>query len=286
MGIIALNHILGMNLEFRDIHHLYNIVYTREEGLTTSKPERKIGSWSCTHRILLGGTMMTSSLSPKIGRKGMRKAGFLVYTSLMPTAAPVNPFPSPDQILFLFYYNVLLMLYGFCCAAPNINDGHRIISPLVHRLDIRRALDYDGIPGVVGAGLGRATHILLGYTPSYTCGITLRPEPRTKHPFPAPELYTQEQADPSHPNSRRRNRQDRTVIFAAQHGEVVLPKGIPQVRLSDSGASSSGRVTHISPSNYFADPDMSRRLNLAAMVGRSGFHTPTASPSSTLPLVL
>lgn len=55
MGIVALNHILGMNLEFRDIHHLYNIVYTREEGLTTSKPERKIGSWSCTHRILLGG---------------------------------------------------------------------------------------------------------------------------------------------------------------------------------------------------------------------------------------
>lgn len=58
-------------------------------------------------------------------------------------------------------------------VAPNINDGLRIISPLVHQLDIRRAIDYDGIPGVVGAGLGWAAHILLGYTPTYTGGISL-----------------------------------------------------------------------------------------------------------------
>lgn len=120
------------------------------------------------------------------------------------------------------------MLYGFCCAAPNINDSHRIISPLVHRLDICRALDYDGIPSVVGAGLGRAAHILLGYTPSYTWGITLRPEPRTKHPFPAPELYTQEQADPSHPNSRRHNREDRTVIFTPSKARSCSLKAYPR----------------------------------------------------------
>lgn len=134
---------------------------------------------------------------------------------------------------------------------------------------------------MVGARLGRAAHILLGYTPTYTGGISLGPEPRTRRPFPALELYVQEPAGPSRPNNRRRNRQDHTVTVAAQQGEVDLPGGIPQVRLSDTGASSFSRVTLISPSDYFADPDMSRRLNLAAMVGRSGSRVPSASPGST-----
>ncbi|KAF7141482.1 hypothetical protein RHSIM_Rhsim06G0093300 [Rhododendron simsii] len=64
-------------------------------------------------------------------------------------------------------------------------------------------------------------------------------------------------------------------------GSVIVIDGEPKVRLSDTGTSSSGRATLISPSDYFADPDMSRRLNLAAMVGCSGSRVPSASPGST-----
>lgn len=53
------------------------------------------------------------------------------------------------------------------------------------------------------------------------------------------------------------------------------------MRLSDTNASSSGHVTLISPSDYFVDPDMSRSLNLAAMVGCSGSRVPSALPGST-----
>lgn len=163
------------------------------------------------------------------------------------------------------------MLCGFCCAAPNINDGHCIISPGPSSRQPPSSRLRQHPWCTVGTSLGRAAHILLGYTPSYTGGISLRPEPCTQRLFPTLELYTQEQAGPSRPNNRRRNYQDRTVIIAAQQGKVDLLEGIPQVRLSDSGASSSGRVTHISPSDYFVDPNMSRSLNLAATIchGRS-----------------
>ncbi|KAF7127505.1 hypothetical protein RHSIM_Rhsim11G0003300 [Rhododendron simsii] len=136
--------------------------------------------------------------------------------------------------------------------ASNINDNYRSISLLVHQLDICRALDYDSILGMIGIGLGRAAHILLDYTPTYTGGISLRPEARTQCPFSALKLYSQEQA------------------------------GIPQVRIRESGASTSGHVTLISPADYFADPNMSRRINLAAMVGRSGSRVCSASSGSML----
>lgn len=93
-------------------------------------------------------------------------------------------------------------------------------------------------------------------------------------------------ADPSRPNNRRRNRRNRAVMVVAQEGEINLPAGIPQVQIKDSGASSSGHVTHISPSDYFVEQDMSRRLNLAAMVGRSGSRPSSASHSSTPPAEL
>ncbi|KAG5524087.1 hypothetical protein RHGRI_030924 [Rhododendron griersonianum] len=119
--------------------------------------------------------------------------------------------------------------------------------------------------------------------PTYTGGISLHPIARTQHPFPALELYTQEQAGPSCSHSRRHNRRAPAVTFVLQQGEVDLPEGIPQVYLSDTGASTSSHGTLIPPPppEYFADPDMSRRLNLAAMVGRSGSLTPSASPSTT-----
>lgn len=57
-------------------------------------------------------------------------------------------------------------------------------------MDILRALDFDGNEDV-RVGLGRAAHILLGYAPTYTRGISLRAESRTWRPFPAPENYAE-----------------------------------------------------------------------------------------------
>ncbi|KAG5536418.1 hypothetical protein RHGRI_024000 [Rhododendron griersonianum] len=112
-------------------------------------------------------------------------------------------------------------------------------------------------------------------------GIRLRLEPRTRRPFPALELYTQELAGPFRPNNRKRNRRTPSVTVVAQRGKIVILEGIPQTRIQDSGASSSGRTFLISPSEIFANPDMSCCLNLPTMVGRSGSHPASASPSST-----
>ncbi|KAF7146559.1 hypothetical protein RHSIM_Rhsim04G0164700 [Rhododendron simsii] len=117
--------------------------------------------------------------------------------------------------------------------AIGITDGRR--SSLVHQLDIRRALNYDGIPS--HTSLGRVAHILLEYNPSYIGGISLRPEARTQCPFPALELYIEQATGPSRP---RRNCRAQTVIVAAQRGEIDLPEGVPQVWIKDSSASSSG----------------------------------------------
>ncbi|KAI8530223.1 hypothetical protein RHMOL_Rhmol11G0039400 [Rhododendron molle] len=68
---------------------------------------------------------------------------------------------------------------------PNINDNHRTISSLVHQLDIRRALNYDGIPGVTGTGLGQAARVLLDYHPtSGYSHLSLRLFCLTRHVLP------------------------------------------------------------------------------------------------------
>ncbi|KAF7126289.1 hypothetical protein RHSIM_Rhsim11G0001300 [Rhododendron simsii] len=141
-------------------------------------------------------------------------------------------------------------------SPPNINDNHRAISSLVHQLDIRCALDYDGIPGVIGTGLGRAAHILLDYHP-------------TPKSWPTPLIPTIVAASAVTAPLRLLHRR----------GKLSFPLASP--KSGSSGASSSGHVTHISPSDYFAEKDMSRRLNLAAMVGRSGSRPSSASHSST-----
>lgn len=132
----------------------------------------------------------------------------------------------------------------------------------------------------IGIGHGRAARILLEYNPSHTSGISLRPKARTQCPFPAFELYNNQAAGPSQMNNRRRNRRAPPVTVAAQQGEIDLPSCVPQVRIRDTGISSSGNTTFISPSDYFAEQDMS----LAAMVSRAGSKTPVDSPSSTPPV--
>ncbi|KAF7146823.1 hypothetical protein RHSIM_Rhsim04G0164600 [Rhododendron simsii] len=78
------------------------------------------------------------------------------------------------------------------------------------------------------AGLRRVAHILLGYTPLYTGGLNLRPEPRTQHPFPVPELPADQNAGPSSPINRRHpHHQPAVITVAAQQGEIELPEGIP-----------------------------------------------------------
>lgn len=130
--------------------------------------------------------------------------------------------------------HVSLLLIRATSNANRLHKGHRTISSQVHLTDIRRALDYDGIPGVIGTGLGCAAHILLGYTPAYRNGINLRPEPRTQCPFPAPELYANQGAGPSRTFNRCRNRLSRVVTVSTKQGEHDLPEGVPQVRIRDS----------------------------------------------------
>ncbi|KAG5524150.1 hypothetical protein RHGRI_030971 [Rhododendron griersonianum] len=92
-------------------------------------------------------------LSDMTGRAPLYKKAFVFFSSPVPREL-VSHIKKDGSVL--------------ARIAPNINDNHRTISSLVRQLDIHRALDYDGIPGVIGTGLGRAAHILLNYHPTST----------------------------------------------------------------------------------------------------------------------
>lgn len=162
---------------------MYSIVPTREEGsyyLKARNKNRKL----VTHTLdFAWGIMMTSSLSSSTGKRGTRKAGRLGCPYPMPLATRESPsFPFPELSCFLLLYICTVNSCFLSFTASNINESHCTISSLVHQLDIRRALDYDGILGVIGTGLGRATHILLEYNPTYTGGIVCAPRPELNLP--------------------------------------------------------------------------------------------------------
>ncbi|KAI8530224.1 hypothetical protein RHMOL_Rhmol11G0039400 [Rhododendron molle] len=125
-------------------------------------------------------------LSDMTGRAPLYKKAFVFFSSPVPREL-VSHIKKDGSVLARIgaLREMNLEYFAIDSQPPNINDNHRTISSLVHQLDIRRALNYDGIPGVTGTGLGQAARVLLDYHPtSGYSHLSLRLFCLTRHVLP------------------------------------------------------------------------------------------------------